>query len=103
MWGFAPTRRVPFVSAKGTKTISACARSPEPAEKQALRDASASVPNKMAQELALLKQPSPRSRFGTEAPPRPTQVIKDSPNIRRNEAHSFGVAYPLFLPSFPQL
>ncbi len=35
--------------------------------------ASASVPNKMAQELALLKQPSPRSRFGTEALPRPTQ------------------------------
>ncbi len=31
--------------------------------------ASAFVPNKMAQELALLKQPSPRSRFGTPAPP----------------------------------
>ncbi len=27
---------------------------------------------KMAQELAALKQPSPRGRFGTEAPPRPT-------------------------------
>jgi len=46
----------------------------EPAQKQALRDASASVPNKMAQELARLKQPSPRGRFGTPAPPRPTQV-----------------------------
>jgi hypothetical protein len=33
--------------------------------------ASASVPNKMARELAPLKQPSPRGRFGTEAPPRP--------------------------------
>ena len=32
---------------------------------------SASVPNKMARELAPLKQPSPRGRFGTEAPPRP--------------------------------
>jgi len=27
MWGVVPTRRVPFVSAKGTKTIFACARS----------------------------------------------------------------------------
>jgi len=43
----------------------------DPAQKRVLRDASASVPNKMAQELALLKQPSPRSRFGTPAPPHP--------------------------------
>gem|GEM_PF-5442704 len=27
----------------------------------------------MAQELAALKQPSPKSRFGTAAPPRPTR------------------------------
>ncbi len=38
--------------------------------------ASASVPNKMARELAPLKQPSPRGRFGTEAPPRPTRESK---------------------------
>ncbi len=50
--------------------------SSEPAQKPALRDASASVPNKMAKELALLKQPSPRSRFGTEAPPR-TKARRD--------------------------
>ena len=31
---------------------------------------SASAPNKMARELAPLKQPSPRSRFGAAAPPR---------------------------------
>jgi len=42
----------------------------EPAQKPALQDSSASVPNKMAQELAALKQSSPRGRFGTEAPPR---------------------------------
>jgi len=46
----------------------------EPAQKQALRDASASTPNKMAQKLATLKQSSPRGRFGTPALPRPTQV-----------------------------
>jgi len=63
MWGVAPTRRVPFVSAKGTKTISARAR-PQGGP-------SASAPNKMAQELAPLKQPSPRSRFGAAAPPHP--------------------------------
>ena len=43
-----------------------------------LPGASASVPNLMAQELAPLKQPSPKSRFGTTAPPRPTQLIENS-------------------------
>ncbi len=52
MWGVAPTRRGPFVSAKVSKTISARAR-PQGGP-------SASAPNKMAQELALLKQPSPK-------------------------------------------
>ncbi len=46
----------------------------DPAQKQALRGASASAPNKMARELALLKQPSPKSRFGAPAPPHPTRV-----------------------------
>jgi len=35
---------------------------------------------KMARELAPLKQPSPRGRFGTEAPPRPT---REPQSIRR--------------------
>jgi len=39
----------------------------------ALLGPSTSVPNMMARELALLKQPSPKCRFGTPAPPRPTQ------------------------------
>ena len=59
--GFRPCRRVTFVSAKVTKTISARARPcwiPPPPYRI-----------KMAQELAPLKQPSPRSRFGTAAPP----------------------------------
>jgi len=64
MWGVAPTRRGPFVSAKGPKTISARAR-PQGGP-------SASAPNKMARKLAPLKQPSPRSRFGAAAPPHPT-------------------------------
>jgi len=34
---------------------------------------SASAPNMMARELAPLKQPSPKSRFGTPAPPHPTR------------------------------
>jgi len=38
-----------------------------------VRGPSASTPNKMARELAPLKQLSPKSRFGTPAPPRPTQ------------------------------
>ena len=46
MRGFAPARQGPFVSAKVPKTISACARP--------LWGSSASVPNKMAQELAPL-------------------------------------------------
>ncbi len=34
--------------------------------------ASASAPNKMVREFALFKQPSPRGRFGTPSPLRPT-------------------------------
>ena len=41
------------------------------AQKQVLRGPSASAPNKMARELAPLKQLSPKSRFGAPAPPRP--------------------------------
>ena len=63
MWGFAPTRRVTFVSAKVTKTISARMR-PQGGP-------SAYAPNNMARELAPLKQPSPKSRFGAPAPPHP--------------------------------
>ena len=74
MWGVAPTRRVPFVSAKGTKTISARAR-PQGGP-------SASAPNKMARELAPLKQPSPRSRFGAAAPPHPTREPIESGDER---------------------
>ena len=36
-----------------------------------LPGAFATVPNRMARELAPLKQPSPRSRFGTVAQPHP--------------------------------
>jgi len=50
--GFRPCRRGPLVSAKGPKTISACAR-PQ-------GGLSASALNKMAQELAALSQPSPK-------------------------------------------
>jgi hypothetical protein len=53
----------------------------DPAQKQVLQGASASIPNKRAQELALLKQPSPRSRFGIPAPPRPTQVNSRSKKL----------------------
>jgi len=66
MWGVAPTRRDTFVSAKVSKTISASVR-PQ-------GGSSASAPNKMARELAPLKQPSPKSRFGTAAPPHPKAV-----------------------------
>ena len=61
--GCRPIRRGPFVSAKGPKTISARLR-PQ-------WGPSAKAPNKMARELALLKQLSPRSRFGASAPPHP--------------------------------
>ncbi len=36
---------------------------------------STSVPNKMARELAPLKQLSPKSRFGAPAPPHPKAVM----------------------------
>ncbi len=63
MRGFVPARRGTFVSAKVPKTILARAR-PQ-------GGSSASVPNKMARELALLKQPSPERpiRDGGSAAP----------------------------------
>ena len=59
----------------------------DPAQKQGLRGASASTPNKMAQKLAEfilslvegLKQSLPRCRFGAAAPPRTTQGLKLEP------------------------
>ncbi len=63
MQGFVPARRVTFVSAKVTKTKFARAR-PQGGP-------SASAPNKMAQELAPLKQPSPKKPiryYGSAAP-----------------------------------
>ena len=71
MQGFAPARRGTFVSAKVPKTISARARP--------LWGAWSTAPNKMAQELAALKQPSPRSRFGAAAQPR-TKALKCKDN-----------------------
>ncbi len=65
--GFRPCRRPPFVSAKGGKTISARLR-PHGGP-------SATAPNKMARELAPLKQLSPKSRFGAPAPPHPKAGI----------------------------
>ena len=59
--GFRARTTRPFCFGKSTQNHFLPVRGPsEPAQKQALRDASASVPNKMAQELALLKQPSPK-------------------------------------------
>ena len=63
MQGFAPTRRDTFVSAKVPKTIFACVL-PQGGP-------SASALNKMAQELAALKQPSPKKSIqgcGSAAP-----------------------------------
>ena len=70
--GFRPCRRGPFVSAKVPKIIFARARPP---------GSSASAPNKMARELAPLKQPSPRGRFGAAAPPHPTRSSKNEAGI----------------------
>ncbi len=63
MRGFAPARRGTFVSAKVPKTIFARAR-PQGGP-------SASAPNKMARELAALKQPSPMGpiRYSSSAAP----------------------------------
>jgi len=87
MRGFVPARRVPFVSAKRTKTIFARARSLRPCSE-------AGSPGCLRLRIELngsrtrgvypepfdklrtglvegLKQPSPKSRFGAPAPPRP--------------------------------
>ncbi|MDA0738265.1 MAG: hypothetical protein O3A59_04845 [Nitrospirae bacterium] len=71
MQGFAPARRGPFVSAKGPKTIPARLRPFQACSEQALQGPSAYTPNKMARELAALKQPRQKSRFGVPAPPHP--------------------------------
>jgi len=71
MRGFVPARRVTFVSAKVTKTIFACARPLRSCSEAGLRGPSASAPNKMVRELALLKQPSPKGSIrgsGSAAP-----------------------------------
>ena len=67
MQGFAPADEALLFRQKCPKPFSPVRGPP---------GASASVPNKMARELATLKQPSPKSRFGTEAPPRPTRRPK---------------------------
>ena len=54
MWSVAPTGRNTFVSAKVSKTISACVRPFQLCSEQSLQGSSASTPNKMAQELAPL-------------------------------------------------
>ena len=65
LWGFAPTRRGPFVSAKGPKTIGARAWPPR-------GGACAPVPVTWAAELAALRQSSPPYGMdGTGAQPRP--------------------------------
>ena len=69
-WGFAPTRRGPFVSAKGPKTIGA-------------RAWPQGVPLPQSRLLGLrnsLRSDSPRLQpgFGTEAQPRPKAPGKDA-------------------------
>ena len=73
MQGFAPADDPLLFRQKEAKPFLPVRGPCVPAQKQGLRGPSTSVPNKMAQELAPLKQPSPRSRFGTPAPPHPTQ------------------------------
>ncbi len=75
IWGVAPIRRDTFVSAKVSKTMSARLRPFRPCSEQVLQGASAYAPNKMARELAPLKQLSPKSRFGAQAPPHPKAVM----------------------------
>jgi len=62
--GFAPADEVLLFRQKDPKPFSPVRGPPGP---------SASAPNKMARELAPLKQPSPRSRFGAAASPHPTR------------------------------
>jgi hypothetical protein len=86
--GFAPADESLLFRQKEPKPYLPVRGPSEPAQKQALRDASASVPNKMAQELAALKQPSPRGRFGTEAPPRPTQRTQEDATTEKKVGSS---------------
>ena len=85
-WGFAPTRRGPFVSAKGPKTIGARAWPSS--------GAFAPVPFAWAPELASLRQSSPPHRFrdrgaatpaGTGKIPLPPVVLPD-PSLRSGQA-----------------
>jgi len=85
MQGFAPADDLLLFRQKEAKPFLPVRVPSDPTEKQALRGASTSVPNKMAQELASLKQPSPRSRFGTPVPPRPTQVKGKDLNANRKK------------------
>ncbi len=49
---------------------------------QARKGASAYAPNKMAREPALLKQLSPKSRFGVTAPPHPKAGYHRMKNLK---------------------
>ena len=71
MQGFAPADDLLLFRQKEAKPFLPVRVPSDPAEKQALRGASTSVPNKMAQELAPLKQPSPEQSIrdsGSAAP-----------------------------------
>jgi hypothetical protein len=72
MPGFAPARRVPFVSAKGTKTMSACAR---PYGCLVHRPESEWRGNSLRGARPPLHSNSPRREvgFGAVAQPRPRQ------------------------------
>ena len=85
MRGFAPARRVTFVSAKVTKTISARSR-PQGGP-------SAYAPNKMARELAPLKQLSPKSRFGAPSPPQTKAGIQKQERFIRSWRRSFSLRW----------
>jgi len=79
MWGVAPTRRGPFVSAKGPKTISARLRPQGGPSAKAPNPSTPLRTSKMARELVEstlsliegLKQLSPKCRFGASAPQHP--------------------------------
>ena len=55
---------------------------------------SAYAPNKMAQELALLKQPSPRGRYGAPAPPHPKAVMHTEETTSKEELQFFWFLRP---------
>ncbi len=77
MRGFAPRDESLLFRQKEPKPFPPVRGPSELAQKQALQGASAFAPNKMARELAPLKQPSPRGRFGAPAPPRPKAGEKE--------------------------